>query len=154
MMRIRGDLRFFIITKRIHRFIECLPADWGDGWDNVTICSTVENQAMAGYRLPIFASCPVKHKEIICEPLLEKVDLSRWLNGIEGVTAGGESGPGARPCHYEWVAELREQCLRADPKVPFWFKQTGARFVKDGKAVYVPRRMQFAEAEKCRLDVE
>ena len=43
MIRERSDLYFFIITKRIHRFAECIPEDWCDGYDNVTICCTVEN---------------------------------------------------------------------------------------------------------------
>ena len=36
MMRIRQDLRFLFITKRIDRLQQCLPPDWGDGYDNVT----------------------------------------------------------------------------------------------------------------------
>ena len=44
MMRIRQDLRFLFITKRIDRLQQCLPPDWGDGYDNVTICCTMENQ--------------------------------------------------------------------------------------------------------------
>ena len=42
MMRIRQDLRFLFITKRIDRLQQCLPPDWGDGYDNVTICCTME----------------------------------------------------------------------------------------------------------------
>ena len=34
--------RFSFLTKRIDRFEQCLPPDWGDGWENVTICSTCE----------------------------------------------------------------------------------------------------------------
>lgn len=47
---------FYIITKRIDRFMDCIPADWGDGWGNVTICSTCENQDRADYRLPILSN--------------------------------------------------------------------------------------------------
>ncbi|KVC71404.1 hypothetical protein WI73_11300 [Burkholderia ubonensis] len=42
---------------------------------------------------------------------------------IDWVIAGGESGPGARPMHPEWAADLRDQCARAG--VPFLFKQHG-----------------------------
>lgn len=42
MIRQRGDLHFLMITKRINRVMECLPADWKDGYDNVTVCCTVE----------------------------------------------------------------------------------------------------------------
>jgi hypothetical protein len=36
---------------------------------------------------------------------------------------GGESGPGARPMHPDWVRTLRDQC--ATVGVPFLFKQWG-----------------------------
>lgn len=35
MIRERSDCRFFIITKRIDRFAQCIPADWGGGYDHV-----------------------------------------------------------------------------------------------------------------------
>ena len=54
MMYQRSDLHFMMITKRIDRVANCLPANWGDGYDNVTICCTVENQSCADYRLPIY----------------------------------------------------------------------------------------------------
>ncbi len=31
MMRERSDLWFYFFTKRIDRFMECIPPDWGDG---------------------------------------------------------------------------------------------------------------------------
>ena len=36
---------------------------------------------------------------------------------------GGETGPGARPMHPEWVRSVRDQCAAAG--VPFFFKQWG-----------------------------
>lgn len=44
-------------------------------------------------------------------------------HGIDWVVAGGESGPGARPMHSDWVRSLRDQCAADD--VPFFFKQWG-----------------------------
>ncbi len=43
--------------------------------------------------------------------------------GIDWVIVGGESGPGARPMHPDWVRSLRDQCQAAG--VPFLFKQWG-----------------------------
>lgn len=43
MIKERSDLDFLILTKRIDRFLESLPSDWGDGYDNVNIGCTVEN---------------------------------------------------------------------------------------------------------------
>ncbi|HYO72585.1 MAG TPA: DUF5131 family protein, partial [Archangium sp.] len=52
------------------------------------------------------------------------VDLTPWLPALDWIIAGGESGPGARPMHPEWVRGLRDQCHAAG--VPFFFKQWGA----------------------------
>ena len=93
MMRERTDCWFYFFTKRIDRLAECLPPDWCEGYDNVMIGCTVENQERADFRLPIFLSLPIKHRSVIVAPMLERVDLSKWLgSGIEEVSAGGASG--------------------------------------------------------------
>jgi len=152
MIRLRQDLHFVIITKRIERFYVNLPADWGGGYGNVTICVTAENQDRADFRLPLLLALPARNKEIVCEPLLEEVDLSPYLTPEIGlVVAGGESGDNARVCDYEWVLKIREQCRRAG--VPFYFKQTGAVFRKDGRIYRIPRRLQHAQAQKAGIDL-
>lgn len=151
MMRLRHDLHFIIITKRIDRFAACLPDDWGDGYENVQICSTCETQSRADYRMPILLSVPARHKSVICEPLLEAVDLSAWLGpAIESVYAGGESGREARVCDFEWVRSLRRQCDAAG--VGFHFHQTGARLLKDGRLYRIRREHQHSQARKAGLD--
>jgi protein gp37 len=151
MIHYRSDLHFFIITKRIDRFEVNLPQDWGDGYANVTICSTCETQERADYRLPIFLNLPIRHKSIICEPLLERINLSPWLtHSIESVIAGGESGNNARICNYSWVYDIYTQCV--EKKVPFHFKQTGARFVKDGRLFHIKRQYQHSQAAKAGID--
>jgi protein gp37 len=56
------------------------------------------------------------------EPLLE--DLGAFdLRGIQWVIVGGESGPGARPMHAEWVRRVRDQCRKTN--TAFFFKQWG-----------------------------
>lgn len=151
MMKRRIDLDFLIITKRIHRFSECIPSDWGEGYPNVTICCTVENDEMAHFRLPIYKEAKIKHKAIICEPLLSKIDLSPYLdNTIEEVLVGGESGNEARVCDYDWVLDIRDQCIRAG--VPFSFRQTGARLQKDGKIYRIRRDIQHIQAKKAGID--
>ncbi len=151
MIRERSDCAFLFITKRITRFAQCLPADWGGGYPNVSICCTVENQAKADERLPVFRDAPIRQKMIVCEPLLEKIDLSNFLGEWVGnVTVGGESGEGARICNYDWVLDIRRQCIEAN--VPFTFKQTGANFVKDEKTYQIPRKLQHAQAKKANIN--
>ena len=152
MMRQRGDLSFMMITKRIDRLMQCLPDDWGEGYDNVTICCTVENQTCADYRLPLYKAAPIRHKIIICEPLLEHVDLRPFDIGgwVEQVVVGGESGNESRPCDFDWVMDLRSVCV--EHQVAFWFKQTGAKFIKDGKLYSIKRPFQHSQARKAGIN--
>jgi protein gp37 len=151
MIKQRSDLWFFFFTKRIDRFMECVPDDWGDGYDNVIVGCTVENQEMADYRLPIFLSLPIRHKSITVAPMLTAIDLMPYLNDtIEEVSVGGESGFDARPCNYDWILAVREQCIAKD--IAFRFHQTGAHFIKDGKMYRVPRRFQLSQAHKANID--
>lgn len=151
MMRARSDCAFFIVTKRIDRFEKCIPDDWGDGYENVTVAVTAENQKMADYRLPIYLTLPIRHKAIICEPLLEPIDLSRYLgSGIGAVSVGGESGFDARPCHYDWVLGIRAQCVQAN--VSFDYHQTGAKLIKDGKLYRIPKERQHEQAARASIN--
>ncbi len=152
MMKKRGDLLFLFITKRIERFYECIPDDWGEGYPNVHICVTAENEDMARKRLPFFLKIPARYKSIVCEPLLGPIDLSPYLGpAICQVIAGGESGENARTCSYEWIYSLKEQCRVTG--VSFWFKQTGARFEKNGKVYKVKRKFQHRQARKSGLSI-
>ncbi len=151
MMRERNDCSFFFITKRILRFMECVPPDWGAGYENVHICCTMENQSAADERLPVLREIPAKGKSIACEPLLCGIDFRGQLGPwVKQIIAGGESGATARPCRYEWMLDIRRQCMEAG--VGFHFKQTGYRFVKDGACYLVPRPQQHRQAKKANID--
>ncbi|MDE6825582.1 MAG: phage Gp37/Gp68 family protein [Paramuribaculum sp.] len=152
IIRTRRDCRFYFFTKRIDRLERCLPPDWGDGYEHVAVGCTVENQDRANFRLPIFTSLPIKHRLIIAAPLIESLDLSRWLDcrSIEQVSVGGESGKYARPLHFSWVTDLQRQCREAE--VPFSFHQTGSYLVKDGRMYRIPREHQHSQARKAGLD--
>lgn len=151
MIRQRSDVEFVIITKRIVRFKECIPLDWGFGYDNVTICCTMENQEQCDIRFPFFNTLPIKKKMIVCEPLLSDIDMSKYLNSkILKVIAGGESGNNARICKYDWILNIRSQCI--DANVPFYFKQTGAKFFKDGKLFRIKRKFQHSQAKKAGIN--
>ena len=85
--------------------------------------------------------------------MLEAIDIEPYLatGKIENVTCGGESGPDARTCDYDWILGTREQCKKYG--VPFHFKQTGAAFRKDGKVYHVPRKYQEGQAFKAGIDL-
>ena len=122
MIRERQDCTFLFLTKRIERFLQCMPEDRSDGYENVVVCCTIENQRNADKKLPIFSALPIRHKCITAQPLLERVEL---------VVAGGELDRDARQLDYAWVLDLREQCIRK--QVNFEFRQCGTHFIKDGR---------------------
>ncbi|WP_225897410.1 DUF5131 family protein [Clostridium botulinum] len=131
MIKERSDLKFLFLTKRIDRFRYCIPEDWNDGYENVIICCTIENQKNADYKLSIFKDLPIKHKCITSQPLLEKVNIEKYLKDIELVVVGGESDNNARTLDYDWALDIRNQCVKAN--VNFEFRQCGTHFIKDGK---------------------
>lgn len=151
MIKERQDIDFLIITKRIDRFLVSLPDDWGDGYDNINIGCTVENQAMADYRLPLFLSYPMKRRFIACSPLLESIDLSAYINSVDHVTVSGENGKNGRPCNYEWVLNIRKQCEKACKT--FWFKSTGTLFVHDGITERINPFKQGSLAKEFNIDI-
>lgn len=152
MIRQRQDAAFIIITKRIVRFKECMPANWGNGWQNVEICCTMENQQECDRRFPIFNAIPAVRKTVICEPLLSHINMEDYLSSrISRVIAGGESGNNARICDFDWILSLRRQCLKVG--VPFHFKQTGARLRKDGRIYRILRKDQHSQAQKANIDI-
>ncbi len=152
MIKERSDLHFLFLTKRIERFSSCIPDDWGEGYDNVTVGCTVENQRNADYRLKIFSQLPIKHKNIICQPLLEKIDIAKYLNGIELAVVGGESDKNARALNYDWVLFIREQCIKSG--VSFEFRQCGTHFIKDGKMYTLKTRDLCSQAKKADINVQ
>lgn len=104
---------------------------------NVWLGVSVEDQRRADERIPILLNTPAAIRWISAEPLLGPVDLHGWCTAswegdirraipaprIQWVVAGGESGPGARPMHPDWVRRLRDQCAAAG--APFLLKQWG-----------------------------
>lgn len=131
---------FLILTKRIERVPAMLPDDWGEGYPNVGLGVTIENQRFA-YRARDLREIPAALRFISAEPLLSLIDLTRvpragekinWSdtvnvlkgkNAVGWVIGGGESQAGARFCDPVWLRFLRDQC--AYHKVPFFLKQLG-----------------------------
>jgi len=63
---------------------------------------------------------PIEHRAIASNMTWSVVDGP----GLDGVIAGGESGPGARPGHPKWFRDVRDQCAAGG--VRFMFKQWGS----------------------------
>lgn len=117
---------------------------------------------MADYRLPIFKKLDIKYKTIILAPMLERMDISKYLgDDVYEANVLGESGSypeiraqirarQVRALNYDWVLDIRNQCIKAN--VNFGFHQTGARFIKDGKEYRIERKYQISQAKKANID--
>lgn len=150
MIKERSDLHFLFLTKRIERLESCLPEDWGNGYENVTVGCTIENQEKADFRLSIFENLPIKHKNVICQPLIEAINIEKYLKAVELVVVGGESDYNARPLDYEWVLSIRHQCINTDTH--FEFRQCGTHFIKDGKSFTLNVRQLSSQAKKADIN--
>jgi protein gp37 len=116
-------LNWMILTKRPENFTKMLPEDWGAGWPNVCLMTSVEDQLRTS-RVEMLTRTPAYFRALSVEPLLGPVKLKpAWLEKLDWVIVGGESGGNARPMHPDWARALREQC--AEAKVKFLFKQWG-----------------------------
>ncbi len=151
IIRQRPDVKFFLLTKRPERVADHLPRDWDEGWENVMLNVSCENQRRADERIPILLSLPFRHKGIMCAPLIGPVSIRKHLTDgqLRQVLCDGENYGGARPCRYEWVRALRDECREFD--VTFVFCGTGRRFVKDGKTYRLEGSLSSQQARKSGL---
>lgn len=145
----RSDIRFLICTKRIERFEICKPSDWGEGYNNVSIAVTCENQQKADERLPAFMKIHANRKYIFASPLLEYVDFGKYLeNGdFDMVSVGGESYKYARECRFEWVKHIKKDCDKYG--VRFDYHQTGSNFVMNGRRYHISHHDEYQQAKKA-----
>ncbi|MDE5540177.1 MAG: DUF5131 family protein, partial [Bacilli bacterium] len=148
IIRKRQDVSFLIPTKRIERFNECIPSDWGEGYDNVTIAVTCETQRKANERLPIFIGIKAKRKYVFVSPILEDIDLNSFLKSgaFDLVSVGGESYENARVCDFSWVKHIKETCDKFN--VEFDFHQTGSNFRMNGKCYKIKHHEEYEQAKK------
>ncbi|RJE86409.1 phage Gp37/Gp68 family protein [Paracoccus onubensis] len=160
------NLDWMLLTKRPGNIGNMLPVpfDFERLYPNVWLGCTVVNQEEADRDVPKLLAVPAAIRFLSMEPLLGPVDLRHWIgvepvlpgasthlsadgyerqdigggiiDGLDLVIVGGESGPGARPMHPEWVRSLRDQCYAAG--VSFHFKQWGEWVTAKGLPGHLP----------------
>jgi protein gp37 len=96
--------------------------------ENAWMGTSVE-LSMYKYRIDLLRQVDAQVRFVSFEPLLGPIGKVN-LRGIAWAIVGGESGPGHRPIHIEWVRELRDRCTRQ--QVAFFFKQWGGATPKSG----------------------
>jgi len=144
---------FQILTKRPERIDSNLPPDWGDGWDNVWLGTSIGSQQSISRMIEL---CNIKSKVkfLSLEPLHGKInllepcvglsfcankDLKTEVNalvGIDWIIVGGESGNDNgkyryRPCKIKWIEDIIYDAKIF--KVPVFVKQLGTHLAKEMK---------------------
>jgi protein gp37 len=117
---------FQVLTKRPQRAARlAAKLPWPS---NVWLGTSVESAAYL-WRVDHLRQVPEAIRFLSCEPLLGPL-CGLDLRGVGWVIAGGESGIGFRPPDVDWVRHIRDVC--AAEGVPFFFKQRGGRYPKQG----------------------
>jgi len=125
-----------ILTKRPERIMDCLPPDWGKGWENVWLGTSIESQKYMN-RAHILAGVPAKIRFISAEPLLEEIDLTKHYALMEyfhWCIIGGESGNDKgkylyRKCEVEWIEKIIADLKGTNVEV--FVKQMGTYIPKE-----------------------
>jgi len=137
---------YILVTKRIGNAKRMIPQSWLDNgypvnvWQLITVC----NQAEADRDIPKLLELDCDVRGLSIEPLLSEIDLEKWgciecgvcnghpsrcnncdnnlwLEQLNWLIVGGESGKNARPMHPDWARKIRDQCI--DAGVSLFFKQ-------------------------------
>ena len=115
-----------VLTKRPGRALQWWRSDGEKQFDewppNVWIGTSVETQKYTE-RIKLLSQIPAEIRFVSVEPLLDAVDLTEYIDELNWVIVGGESGINSRPMNPEWVRSIRDQCEKHN--TPFFFKQWG-----------------------------
>ena len=120
-----------------------LPPDWGDGYHNVWLGATAEDQRRFDERWKLLQSIPAAIKFISYEPALGPLRLPKQDPLPNWLISGGESGFDARPTAPSWVRDVIADCRRKG--VAAFHKQWGAY---QNNPLVLEQGMTTAEAKK------
>jgi protein gp37 len=135
-------LDWLLLTKRPQNISKMLPSDWGDGYPNVWLGMTAEDQQHFDQRWKHLQKIPASIKFISYEPAIGPLRLPADGPHPDWLISGGESGGGARPMKPRWVRNVIADC-REHGVAPF-HKQWG---VYQNNPLVVQRGMTIDEAK-------
>ena len=128
-------LDWLLLTKRPGNVLRMLPLFWQAAMPrNVWLGISVVTQEEADRDIPKLLEIPAAVRFLSCEPLMEEITFEgrwvehanpaiheNWLEALDWVIVGGESGRRARPMLEQWARSIRRQCAAFG--TPFFFKQ-------------------------------
>lgn len=128
LIRETSHLDWLLLTKRPENYFKFLPHDWiPNGYENVWLGISAENQKRYDERMPLLSRIPAKIKFMSMEPLLSSVTLELLDWPVDWIIIGGESGfkKDARQLDLNNVRNIIDQCDQRTNKV--FFKQLGVQ---------------------------
>ena len=151
LIRVTPWLCWLVLTKRPQRIKACLPDDWGDGWPNVWLGVSTEDQETFDRRWPLLSAVPAVVWFVSYEPALGPLEISSHVYRPDWLIWGGESGPGARAMRPEWARAITMECHYWE--VPVFGKQWGTYasnpfVVESGVSVAVAQQVDPKENGK------
>jgi protein gp37 len=117
-------LDWLLLTKRPSNIAKMLPKDWGDGYANVWLGMTAEDQDRFDQRWQHLAAVPARVRFISYEPAIGPLSIAHAEVKPDWLIVGGESGGGARPMQPDWARDIVREC--GNFGVSAFFKQWGA----------------------------
>ena len=115
-----------LLTKRPENMVSMLPDDWGtEGYPNVWLGITTEDQQTYDIRWPILSQTPVGTRFISYEPIVGSLSVKNHAEKPDWIIWGGESGAKARGCDVSWVENIVSECRALSISV--FGKQWGTR---------------------------
>ncbi len=124
VIRETPSLDWLLLTKRADNIANCLPSDWGSGYPNVWLGTTVESNDWV-WRADELRLVPAVVRFVSYEPALGPLDQLS-LDGLQWVIYGGESATAKhlRRDNDSWALDMLARCEAAG--VTFHYKQNSA----------------------------
>lgn len=160
LIKATPNLDWQLLTKRPQNIRKMLPADWGDGWPNVWLGTTAENQTEADRRVPHLLGTPAAVRFVSYEPALGPVDWTRIEAIPNSLDAQGkmkrcgirinsltgqyfESGMKYPNDKIDWIICGGESGPNARPMHPAWARQTRDQCAAAGVAFFFKQWGEF-----------
>jgi protein gp37 len=142
LIRKCDEMDWLLLTKRPQNIFKMLPSDWGDGYPNVWLGMTAEDQPNFDLRWKHLQKISALVKFVSYEPAIGPLQLPTHGPVPNWLISGGESGGGARPVKGRWIRDVIADC-RERGIAPF-HKQWG---VYQNNPLFVKQGMTIKEAK-------
>lgn len=135
LIKATPNLDWLLLTKRAPNIKKMLPEDWGNGYPNVWLGTTVENQDEWDKRGKHLTQIPAVVRFLSCEPLLGAINYGAEIEKIDWIIVGGESGPQYRHADPDWFRMIRDQCIASNTNLLFkqWEGKSQPEIKKKGR---------------------